>query len=240
MIPRRAVFYWEGGEMSWLRRQSLETFKSLNPTWEIVVIDGAGAPISGDSVLERVLRSDWARYAYLYDHGGLYLDTDIVFCKPIPDEWLESDMIFPLGDLRLIEHIAVIGSQPRDPFFALIRRACEKVLRADGIYNYQYFGVNLINRLTEALAGRKVRWIQPDSYLPVVWDKTEKLWEDGMYLSPLAMGVHWFGGDRLSNSMEPRCNEAWVGRSRCLVAQAIRSAWGHAAAVEAHHNQLGV
>ena len=99
MIPRRAFFFWDGEEMSWLRKQSIETFKALNPTWEVEILDGTNIPIKGKSRLARVGRSDWGRYKALLDKGGVYFDSDIMFCRAIPDSWLEYDMVLPLvGD----------------------------------------------------------------------------------------------------------------------------------------------
>lgn len=240
MIPKRAIFYWEGPEMGWLRKQSLETFRRLNPSWQITVIGGGDLPIKGDSTLERVLRSDWARYRELFESGGIYFDTDIVFCKPIPDFWLDSDLILPHGDERIIDHVAVLGAKRGEAFFGMVQSACEQAIRDDGVYNYQFFGVQLINRLSSALAGRRTQWLPPDSYLPVPWHRPERLWSDGSYLSPLTYGVHWYGGDWTSISFEKKCDEKWAQTSGCLVAQAIRQSLRSSGDLEAHREQLGV
>jgi hypothetical protein len=238
VIPRRAIFFWEGPERSWLRQQSIETFKILNPSWEILVIDGSGIPIPGDSTLERVLRSDWARYRKLHEVGGVYFDTDIVFCRPIPDEWLEKDMILSLGE-RIIEHVAALGCQKDEPWFQLVDKACGQAFGAGGVFNYQFFGVHMLNRLAHGLQGKKTYWLTPETFLQVPWDLTERLWQDGGVVSPFAIGVHWFGGDWLALSMEPKVNQAWAKESNCLVAKAIRMAQASSEAGK-HREQLGV
>jgi len=240
MIPKRAIFFWEGPEMSWLRQQSIETFKKLNPDWTICIIGGYGLPIIGDSTLERVVRSDWARYRELHEAGGVYFDTDIVFCKPIPAHWLASEIILPSGADRVVDHVAVLGSEKGNEWFSLLDQACARAVLADGSYNYQSFGVHLVNKLTYPLQSHRIQWITSDSYLPVPWHQAERLWADGIYLSPMTYGVHWYGGDWTSISFEKRANEAWARTSKCLVAKALQSVLYPSGDVEAIRDHLGV
>lgn len=240
MIPKRAIFFWEGPEMSWLRWQSIESFKSLNPSWEIRLVNGSSVPIERFTSFESVLRSDWERYRVLHHDGGVYFDTDIVFCKPIPDAWLSTGLLLPLGDERLVDHVAVLGSESGDTFFKMLDEACGKVYRRDGVYNYQHFGVTLVNKLSAALQTRQVKWITRESFLPIPWYQPEKLWTDESYLSPLTYGVHWFGGDPLSKSLESRVDAEWIKASSCIVAKALKLAWASPAERDAHHDQLGV
>src|SRR5690554_2001513 len=37
--------------------------------------------------------SDYVRLSVLYNHGGIYLDTDMLFLKPL-DSFLENDLFF--------------------------------------------------------------------------------------------------------------------------------------------------
>src|SRR3972149_10506703 len=113
MIPKRAIFYWQGPPMGWLRRQSVETFRSLNPTWEVVLME---LP-SEASLLTRVHASDIARYTALAEGGGLYFDTDIIFCRPVPEGWLRHELLLPLDELGLFSHVACLGGAPASPFF---------------------------------------------------------------------------------------------------------------------------
>lgn len=240
MIPKRAIFYWEGPEMSWLRQQSIETFKKLNPTWTISILGGHEIPIPGDSTLERVMRSDWARYRALREDGGVYFDTDIVFCKPIPEHWLNAEMILPSGEERIVDHVAVLGSERGNEWFAALEKACLASRLADGSYNYQHFGVQLVNKLAQPLQGRRIQWITSDAYLPVPWHRTERLWSDGIYLSPMTYGVHWYGGDWTSISFEKRADENWARTSKCLVAKALQQTLYPSGDREAMRDHLGV
>lgn len=223
MIPKRAWYYWEGEPMSWLREQSLETFARLNPGWSIEKIPLNGVAVSGDSRLARVLRSDWSRYRTLSAEGGVYFDTDIVFCKPFPEAWLNGKTMLPAGMARPVEHIAVIGSEPGNRWFGMLDEACGHVYSDDEPHNYQAFGVLLINKFMPFSAA-PVSWVPTEAFLPVSWEYADDLWRKGSALSPMTYGVHWFGGDCTSQHMEARVDKAWAESSPCLIAQAWRQA----------------
>jgi len=240
VIPRRAIFFWEGQERSWLREQSMTTFRLLNPTWQIEVIDGSGLPIEGDDRLSRVLRSDWARYRAIFERGGVYFDTDIVFWKPIPDEWLSSDAILPLGTDRQVGHVAVLGGDCGNRWFELLDKACEITVRNTALLNYQDLGIRLVNTVSAGLVGQTVKWVPEDVFLPVDWHQTQMLWSESGVLPPMCFGVHWYGGDWLSMRMESLADPKWLESSRCMVARAIRKAWSVGADAEVLREQHGV
>lgn len=241
MIPRRAVFYWDGEPMSWLRQQSIETFKALNPAWEVVVTKSEGLPLDGDDRHSRVLRSDWWRYRELHTNGGVYFDSDIVFCKPIPDSWLENDVILPFSaDLGAhVGHIAVLGCEQGNSWFRLLDEACGVRVKPGVPLNYSKLGVMLLNDLFVGLEGYSVTWLDPESFIPIKWSLPEELWRDGNMLPPMSYGVHWFGGDWLSMKHEQLVNEDWALKSKCVVAKAWRKAFSQKSNAETLKEQHG-
>jgi hypothetical protein len=219
VIPRRAIFFWEGGEMPWLRAQSIETFRALNPSWDVDIIDGSGLPIEPTSRLEIVQRSDWARYRALHEGGGVYFDTDIMFLRPFPDEWLNYELILSKY------HIAMMGSTPGEPFFEAMCLACRDLASCGAYASYQNYGIHLLQKLMTSLIGRSTWWYDIDVVLPILWDHTENLWNDWKRgFPPLTLGVHWFGGDPLSQKVEQLAGPEWGATSNCIVAQAWRRA----------------
>jgi hypothetical protein len=218
MIPKRASFFWEGIPMTWLRAQSVASFRALNPGWDVQVIDGHGLPIAPDSHLSIVHRSDMARYAELHQRGGFYFDTDIVFTQPVPDEWLRHDLVLSQNN------IAILGSQPGEYWFSLLYASAIDQHRTGRRVGYQGYGVNLVNRLVGNLRGRDVLWLDEDVILPVLWNDSEKLWNDtDRPISGMTLGVHWFGGDLLAQKMEQVADEKWAETSKCLVAKALQA-----------------
>lgn len=58
MIPNRAMFYWSGGPLSWMRYCSLWSFRRLNPTWEIVLFYG-GPHANAETWTDSNEKQDW-------------------------------------------------------------------------------------------------------------------------------------------------------------------------------------
>jgi hypothetical protein len=217
MIPKRASFYWEGEPMSWLRRQSVDSFRALNPGWDVQIIDGNGLPMSPDSKLSIVHRSDAARYKDIFDNGGFYFDTDIVFTSPVPDEWLRHRVVMGLN------HVAILGGVPGEYWYSLLYAGCIDLHRTGRCVGYQGYGVTLVNKLRGNLAGKDVFWLDDDAVLPVMCNETDRLWNEWTApISARTFGVHWYGGDLLAQRMERVADEKWMEDSRCLVAQALR------------------
>lgn len=221
MIPKRAIFCWssyDGKEMSWLRLQSIKSFQIMNPDWEIHIANDDNRmrwPIH-EGFRWSVLRSDYWRYCELYEKGGVYFDTDIVFVKPIPSKWLDASLFAPLVG-RTIDHIACLGGLPRHPFWDFVARRC--ILReTTGMpLDCQAFGTKLLHGIATP---SEMASIPVDAFLVHPWDRIEYLWADKPFEIPSnVIGVHWYGGDRLSQDMEPEFSED--RRPPCLVSKAL-------------------
>jgi hypothetical protein len=235
LIPKRALFYWEGEPMSWLRKQSIESFRVLNPGWEISLIGDLDLPIEPSSMLSIAHRSDWGRYRALHQRGGVYFDTDIIFTRPVPEEWLTHEMVMS-GN-----HVACMGCEAGEPWFRLLDAACEDLHRRGTRLAYQGMGRNLLLKFIQNVQGRDTFWMDDDALIPVPWNETERLW-NGVSSIPdasLRVGVHWFGGDLLSQDMESQATERWAESADCLVARAWRSTFA-TGDKEAHREQHGL
>jgi len=225
VIPKRAIFFWEGPEPSWLRKQSWESFARLNPTWEIDIVDGEGSPIEKNGDLSIAHRSDYTRYKELNERGGVYFDTDIVFVRPIPDEWLDAHLLLPMSEIpgNPIANVAMLGSVPGDAFFSQAVYAAEGISESKRYMNYQDLGINLLIAIKSLLPGREIKWFDPEAVIPVPWTGVSDLWNDTHDTVPsLSFGVHWFGGDPLTKKLEPIIDPAWIAGSNCMVAKAVR------------------
>ena len=56
-----------------------------------------------------VIRSDVARYLYMYRHGGIYFDTDFLFLLPINEDLLSRVCILGIED----ENMPELGGGPK-------------------------------------------------------------------------------------------------------------------------------
>lgn len=97
---------WLGGPLPEDLQRLVDTFTRTSPDWTIrwwhereinqlrlrnrQVYDRAGQLVSKDSKYQ--LQSDIARYEILYRHGGMYIDCDYWWQKPI-GPWLEGESL---------------------------------------------------------------------------------------------------------------------------------------------------
>lgn len=253
MIPKRAIFYWEGNPMSWLRRQSIETFRLLNPSWEVVIIGPELSPeIKGTSRRFIGNRSDLARYRELAARGGVYFDSDIIFRRPIPEAWTAKDVTIAISDDGDPASIACLGSIPGARFFEWMEQAALKRIALKIPCEYQSVGIKLLwdlcgegMKLPTVISGmgHSVTLIKLGALIPVSWAYTEYLWtEQRKPLEEGHIGVHWFGGDEISQDYETELDFGTWDSMPCLVTDAIRDAYQYAAQgePEAHRVASGL
>lgn len=222
MIPKRAFFYWSGGEPSPLRKLSVTTFRALNPDWQVVELT---ADPGGKTLLERVHESDIARYRALAEEGGVYFDTDIVFARPIPSHWLNHDLILPLGEDGKFGHIACLGAAPQSGFYKFALGLARKQRTSGKYINYQGYGIHLLERTLSVVGSTDVKWIEHDRFCPIGHYDVARIWNPWTGAFPeMCIGVHWYGGDPLSQHLEPTIDDAWIAESTSLIARASRMA----------------
>jgi hypothetical protein len=202
MIPKTAWFYWEGPEMSPLRRFSIESFQALNPGWTVQSIPHPDVP-RGTSERARISRSDYARYLHLEKQGGLYFDTDIVFQRPIPNEWLDSDLIVQADPSGQAYAIAILGCSPGEPAMRHLLMMAEMRMKGLLLLGCQSLGIELLRELRFTEVVGKIQMIPAETFLPVPWHAVERLWSPmRVHGIELCHGIHWYGGDPLSKERE--------------------------------------
>mgnify|MGYP001413768332 FL=1 len=202
MIPKVAHFYWYSDrEMPELRRASLDSFKKLNPTWE-VHLHHSGEK-ADPTFVEMVTASDAARYGILYRAGGVYFDTDIVFVRPIPEAWLAFDVLLPANTDGDLYGLHVLGAREGSPFFSEAMRRCRLRIESPMLLGCQSLGVKLwygthILALCSSM-NLSFGLIPHSSLLLTSPEAVEELWSIGGVVDSQEIGVHWYGGDRLSD-----------------------------------------
>ncbi|WAC42073.1 glycosyltransferase family 32 protein [Pedobacter sp. SL55] len=116
MIPKIIHYCWFGrGEMPKLALDCLASWKKFLPEYEIKLwnednFDFGSYKYAADAYKERKFAfvSDVCRLYVLKEFGGLYLDTDVEFIKPFPDQFL-ADIAFTGFEDQLVS-AGVIGS----------------------------------------------------------------------------------------------------------------------------------
>jgi mannosyltransferase OCH1-like enzyme len=123
MIPKKIHFVWIGDmEMPPGYWENVESFRRLNPSWEINVWNElklssiASVPDIKDIFWSPASASNWFRLMILAVHGGIYADTDCECKKPLDPLLSHSAFIAPQADGRLCN--AVMGAEPSNPWIA--------------------------------------------------------------------------------------------------------------------------
>lgn len=93
MIPRKIHYCWFGGnELPARDRYCIESWKKMCPDYEIIRWDESNYDISKCAYMKEAYEAkrlgfvpDYARLDIIYEHGGIYLDTDVELIRNLDD-----------------------------------------------------------------------------------------------------------------------------------------------------------
>lgn len=104
-IPKVIHYIWfGGGELNEKAKSCIETWQQIHPDYEIKLWDESNfdldnvPPYIKDAYNAKVyaMVSDYARAKILYENGGWYCDTDVVFLKPFLDRYSDFNFVSPV------------------------------------------------------------------------------------------------------------------------------------------------
>lgn len=109
MIPKIIHYCWFGGNpLPYEVKQCIKSWKKYAPDFEIIEWNETNFDVKAHAFSEKAYKekawafvSDYARLRVVYDHGGVYLDTDVELLKPIN---------------KLLDHSFYIGVQQGNEF----------------------------------------------------------------------------------------------------------------------------
>ena len=122
-IPKILHYCWFGnGEMGKVEKKCLKTWEKYLKNLQWMKWDESNFDVHCNEYVEQAYQakrymyvSDYARLLALYNHGGLYLDTDCLVKKPF-DDLLEQSAFTGIGcdNKELAAHI--LAFEPKHPF----------------------------------------------------------------------------------------------------------------------------
>ena len=127
MIPKKIHYCWFGPKpLPKLAVNCLETWKKLLPAYELNLWDESNSPMQSDFVQQAYVAkkyafvSDYVRFWVLFQHGGIYLDTDIFIIRNF-DDLLNNETFFAWEtDQKMIISCGVIGAIPKQEFIKTV------------------------------------------------------------------------------------------------------------------------
>lgn len=110
MIPKVIHYCWFGrGEKPELVQRCIESWHKFCPDYEIIEWNEDNFDISCNRWCKEAYESkkwafvsDYARLKAVYDHGGIYLDTDVELKSVLPEELLKNKSFFFFEGIRNI------------------------------------------------------------------------------------------------------------------------------------------
>jgi len=117
-IPRKLHYCWfGGGEKSESINRCMESWKRLMPEYEVTEWNETNCDINENEYVKKAYElkkwayvSDYFRFKVLHEHGGIYMDTDVMVYQPL-DELLGNDSFFAF-ETYLYVHGGILGSVP--------------------------------------------------------------------------------------------------------------------------------
>lgn len=93
MIPKKIHYCWfGGGEIPEQDKKCIESWKKFCPDYEIICWDESNYDVTKNRYMREAYEakkwgfvSDYARLDIVYEHGGVYLDTDVELVRSIDD-----------------------------------------------------------------------------------------------------------------------------------------------------------
>lgn len=121
MIPKTIHYCWfGGGDKGHLFERCLESWKKFLPEYEVICWDETNLPadckLAWKYIKEKkyAFASDYARYYILYNHGGIYFDTDVEVTKSF-DDLLDNSCFIGYEDKNRIA-CGIIGAAKENAF----------------------------------------------------------------------------------------------------------------------------
>ena len=124
MIPKTIHYCWFGkSKLPLSVRNNIETWRKYLPDYKIKEwnesnFDVEMMPYTSEAYYAKkyAFVSDVARLYALVTEGGLYLDTDMIFLKPIPDTFLQNRAFAGIESEKYIA-TSLLASIPNHPIF---------------------------------------------------------------------------------------------------------------------------
>lgn len=190
-LTERFIALHPDWEMQWWREEQIDAFRLRNRR----LYDAAERIVPPDSVEQ--FRSDIARYEILQRQGGMYLDLDYDWRKPIDPHLAGHDLVSGWELQHRWVANGLIAARPGHP-------AMEEAIAGIPARIASRHPSWRANRLTgphlwTPIAKRHAHLLHQDVLHPVPWNKPEWAWERDF---PDATAVHLFAHQKALRGLE--------------------------------------
>ncbi len=121
MIPKKIHYCWFGKKTIPIMLQyCIDSWKVQLPDYEIILWNEKNVEFDCEFITKAYKDKNWAfvsdyvRLKVVYEHGGIYLDTDMLLLKPL-DDFLENECFFVAEHSNSIG-VGIFGAKRHNPF----------------------------------------------------------------------------------------------------------------------------
>lgn len=157
MIPKIIHYIWFGKKaMPDKIEKCINSWKKYLPEYKLMLWNEENFPI--DEACQFVKEayksgqyafvSDYVRFYVLHKYGGIYLDTDVEFIKPLDDKILDNTAVLVLDNAGYISG-STIMAEAKNEFISdcIAHYHTMPFIKNDGTYNNEVINTHMQNRL---------------------------------------------------------------------------------------------
>lgn len=162
MIPKKIHYCWVGGNSKPpLVKKCIQSWKKYCPDYEIIEWNESNYDISKNIYMKQAYEAkkwafvtDYMRLDIIYEHGGIYLDTDVELIKNI-DDLLSNEAFAGIESINENENNVALGlgfgAEKGHPLIGNMRSCYDELqfLNCDNTYNMVAIPVYITNFLKQ-------------------------------------------------------------------------------------------
>lgn len=143
-IPKVIHYCWFGhGEMPRLAAKCIKSWKEKCPDYEIICWNEDNFDLTQNEYMRQAYEagkwafvSDYVRLKVIYDHGGIYLDTDVELLKPL-DPLLQNKAYMGFDEKGIVATGLGFGAEKGNPIIGAFLEDYENIpfVLPDGSYD---------------------------------------------------------------------------------------------------------
>ena len=163
-------------------------------------------------------KADIVRIMKLYEHGGIWIDLDILCIKPIPPYMIKSPDIQYFTYYNTVP-TGLLISTPKNECIEYIYNYCKTKIHRKNINNdWQQFGPTLWNTcILDNILFKNCSVLDNKTVYPYMWNEPEILFftnEDRVL--PITFCIHWYNGNINSRKYIDKFESTNIDENRCV------------------------
>ncbi len=167
-----------------------------------------------------VRKADIVRIVKLYEHGGVWIDMDILFIKQIPEYIIRNTIDISYFGYGGVIATGFIISTPKNKSITMIYNKCIDMLQTNcNITDYQVFGPLLFRDcvLQNNELFKDCKFLDNNVIYPYMWDQPQIFFfTNDDYCKDNTIGIHWYNGNGNSRNYINEFDNTNITPEKCV------------------------